>query len=87
MIRMAEVAEEGPVVSGCGVRGFVGKVEQGERRTCLHAIVFDIFALFFVILGYSWGNAAAGLRVFRRVYGRQGNGISGDLPRFVALTW
>ncbi len=61
--------------------------EEGDRRTCLHAIVIDIFALFFVIFGNGWGDTAAGLRLVRRVYGTQCHGTPGGLPRFVALTW
>lgn len=86
MIRMAEVAEEGPVVSEYWVRGLVGEVKQEERHTGLHAIVLDIFAFFFVVFGYSWGYATAGLRIVRSLNGLQCNGTTGGLPRFVALT-
>ena len=49
--------------------------EEGEGGgTGLHAGVFDIFALFFVVFGYSWGNTAAGLGLVRRGYGRQCKG-------------
>ena len=50
-MRMAEVAEEGPVASVKRVRGEAAGTEWGEY-TCFHAIDLDVFTLLFVAFGY-----------------------------------